>query len=717
MNKIFSLCAICAIFTSAIAQENSNENLDEIEVTEYIGSDDGYRAVSSEIGKTKRPILEIPQTLNVVTNQQLKDKKPQSLAEALHYVSGISYGNTTGNIFDSIIKRGFGGGRDGSFMRNGMPAAVMHNYNKTIQSVEVLKGPASLLYGAQEPGGVINMVTKKPQFEQSNEIWLGAGNRNYFNAGFDSTGAISENFAYRGIFDYSKKDYWREFGKYENFTIAPSLTYAKDDLRIDLGYTHTYSLSPIDRGRYLDPATKKFVPVDKKVRLDEPINELKAKVDTLDFALEQNFGDNWVLNAKYAYTRSKHAYGHVRVQRYYDSATKKFKAGDVTRRNEYYYDFEHKTHAGSVTLNGKFETGALSHDLLFGVDYKHHYRYRPAALQDSGSAWPYVININDIKYGGLSRATTEQTTLQKQRLKTLGIFAQDSVNLTPDLILSAGLRYEYFDQIAGQGYGRAYSTDQQDDKLTYQAGLLYKITPHWSVYTNYAQSFNPQVSFNTPVGELEPEEGESIELGTKFQNDRITATAAIFEIKKENVMRSYTNSLGNSVTELVGEQKSKGFEFDISGRVTNGLSLGASYTYTKATYEKDEGTYKPLVGMQIEATPKHQAALFANYDFTHLGIKGLRIGGGARYFGSWNTYQINGTSDTDTFKLPHATIYDAFISYDTKIAGLETNFSFNAKNLTDKTYYTSTSTNTSANVIPVQFGDARTFMFSVDVKF
>ena len=209
-----SFGAALALFSFACAEQNaaansaSGENLGDIEVVEWANNDDGYRAVRSEIGKTTKRILEIPQTVNVVTQQHLKDKKPETLAESLQNVSGISYANTTGNIFDAIIKRGFGEGRDGSIMRNGVPGAVMHNYNKTIQSVEVLKGPASMLYGAQQPGGVINMVTKKPQYEFINELWGGLGNRNYWDAGFDTTGPIADSgFAYRFIFDYYAKDY------------------------------------------------------------------------------------------------------------------------------------------------------------------------------------------------------------------------------------------------------------------------------------------------------------------------------------------------------------------------------------------------------------------------------------------------------------------------------------------------------------------------------
>ncbi|MCD8213910.1 MAG: TonB-dependent receptor [Campylobacter sp.] len=704
MNKINLSLVLCALLFSKLTA--ADVSLEGIEISESV--DDGYRATSSEIGKTSTPILEIPQTVNVVTSQQIKDKKPETLAESLQNVSGISYGNTTGGIFDSIIKRGFGGGRDGSIMRNGVPASVMHSFNKSIESVEVLKGPASLLYGAQEPGGVVNMVTKKPKYEFSNEIWAGIGNRHYWNAGFDSTGPIYESgFAYRFIFDAMDKDYWREFGRHKNVLFAPSLSYRGDDYRINLGYAHTTSIDPIDRGAIIVPSTGQIYPSDKKNRLDEPVNELDSKLDTVDVNFEKNLGENWLLKGSYAFSRSKHEYGFVRVNLPANLI-------NATRQYNYYDGFIHRTHGGSLTLNGLFNTGTISHNLLLGVDYKDYYRYRPGALAGTASR----INLLAPSRGTASLNGTRAASIQYQKLKTLGTYVQDNINLTDELIFALGLRYEYYDQIARQSWSAPANTDQQDGKFTYQAGLLYLLTPEWSVYTNYAQSFNPQMSISDDIGDAEPEEGKSIEVGTKFQNDAITASAAIFNIDKKNIMRTV-----NQRSVVVGKAQSKGFEFDFNGRVGGGLSLGASYAYTKTEVKEDDGEYAVLVGKPLEATPKHQASLFANYDFSRLGVKGLRIGGGARYFGSWYTYYMRtdlaaqGIPAGTQFKLPYAVIYDAFISYDTKILGYETNFAFNVKNLTDKIYYTSSSTGTTTSTIPVQMGYARQFMLTACVKF
>ena len=710
MSKFRISIALCFAIS---ALNGADVNLEGVSVED--SADDGYRATTSEVGKTNTPILEIPQTVNVVTAQQLKDKKPETLAQSLQNVSGISYGNTTGGIFDSIIKRGFGGGRDGSIMRNGVPASVMHSFNKTVESVEVLKGPASLLYGVQDAGGIVNLVTKKPLYQNQNEIWLGAGNKKYRDVGFDTTGAFGESgFAYRFIFDTMKKDYWREFGEYKNVLFAPSLSYKGDDYRINFAYTHTRSTDPIDRGMYLVTNTGELLPIDKKRRLDEPFNKLKTKLDTADINFEKNLGENWMLKGAYAFSRSRHEYGHIRLMNV------NLNTGVASRRNEAYDGFIHRTHAGSLNLNGYVKTGELEHNLLFGIDAKEYYRYRPGALNSYSSGTTprnFPINIYNPVYGTVAYPSDRASSIQYQKLKTIGFYAQDSINLTQNLIYSLGARYEYYDQVARGTTSGPNSTDQQDGKFTWQTGLLYLLTPEWSVYTNYAQSFNPQMAISgADIGDIKPEEGKSIEFGSKFQNDSITASAAVFNINKKNIMRTV-----DGVSTPVGEARSRGFEFDFNGRVTQGLSLGASYAYTKTDVRKDSGAFAVLVGKPLEATPKHQASLFANYDFSHLGAKGLRIGGGARYFGSWYTYYMRTNLPAvpagTAFKINSAVVYDAFISYDTKIAGYETNFSFNVKNLTDKLYYTSSSTGTQANIIPIQPGYARQFMLTASVKF
>ena len=362
MSKFRISIALCFAIS---ALNGADVNLEGVSVED--SADDGYRATTSEVGKTNTPILEIPQTVNVVTAQQLKDKKPESLAESLQNVSGISYANSTGGIFDAVLKRGFDKNRDGSIMRNGTSTGVRHSYNATVQTVEVLKGPASLLYGVQDPGGIINLVTKKPLYDFSHEIYAGAGNNHYYNYGFDSTGPIGESgFTYRFIFDQSGKHYWREYGKFKSLLVAPSLSYKGDDYRIDAAYSYGRYTYPLDRGSYMvtnkTAAYKnwdgKFLLSDPKKRLDEKFNEIKGEIHTFDVGFEKNLSENWLLKANYAFTRSVHEYGQMRVRNFVPAT------GIVTRENSYYYDFEHRTHAGGVNLNGIVETGPISHNRI-----------------------------------------------------------------------------------------------------------------------------------------------------------------------------------------------------------------------------------------------------------------------------------------------------------------------------------------------------------------
>ena len=706
--KVFFVAGLALLMGFEHTTLASDVALEGVEVSE--NRDDGYRATRSEIGKQSSPILEIPQTINVVTEAQLRDKKAQNLNEALLGVSGVSGANSTGGLFDAFLKRGFGANRDGSIMRNGVAGGITHNYNATVQSVEVLKGPASLLYGIQDPGGVINMVTKKPLYTFQNEIWTGVGNRKYWNVGFDGTGPIGESgFAYRLIFDQSAKDYWREFGKHKNFVIAPSLSYQGDDYRINAGYSHTDYIDPFDRGQYLinDSASAlngQFLPIDKKVRLGDYFDEIDGKVDTFDLGFEKNFGENWLLKGNYAWSRTNYDYTQARVINAFPQT------GVVTRRVEYLRDVDYYTHSGSLNLNGIVDTGSISHNLLFGIDASRTVRSNPEYYRSAVKG--NDIDMYNPKYGVLSRPTARYTDNWNQlnKIKTVGAYAQDSISLTDSLIYVIGLRYEYYDQIAGKGEKFKANTDQHGGKLLWQTGLLYLLTPEWSVYTNYAQSFRPQWSIAAETASsLDPEEGNSIELGTKFQNDNLTATAALFNIDKKNV--SYTSK---NVTYIAGKVRSKGLELDFSGKLTDGLSFMSSYTYTK-TQVRDDVSNAWKVGKPFEATPKHQGSLFATYNLSSLGVKGLRIGAGARYLGSWYVY---GYSNKTIFKLPHAITYDAFVSYDAKIAGKDLNFALNAKNLTDKLYHVSAVSTTSAeNVIPIIPGYARQIMLTASVKF
>ena len=208
--------------------------------------------------------------------------------------------------------------------------------------------------------------------------------------------------------------------------------------------------------------------------------------------------ENWLLKANYAFTRSVHEYGQMRVRNFVPAT------GLVTRENSYYYDFEHRTHAGGINLNGIVETGPISHNLITGVDLKEELRRRANSYRSQGGA--NNVNLYNLVFGTASLVKTpNQNDKQYQRIRSIGTYVQDNINLTENLIYALGLRYEYYDQLGGKGEPFKTATDSHDGKLIYQTGLLYLLNKEWSVYANYAQSFKPQISMNDNFGSLDPE--------------------------------------------------------------------------------------------------------------------------------------------------------------------------------------------------------------------
>ena len=703
----------------AIAESTS---LSEVTVTEnasnVVEANNGsYQSrVSNIANKGATPLIDSPQTVNVVNNQLIEDRKPTSIDEALATVSGATQANTLGGLMDAVLKRGFGANRDNSILRNGVVAGPSHNFSATTERLEVLKGPASVLYGIQDPGGVINVVTKKPQQEAKHVLGGSVGSNNAWGVNFDSTGGLGNGFAYRFIYDQNDKDYWRNFGKIKRGLYAPSLSWSNDKTEIVVGYEHQDYTDPFDRGTYIlarDAGKGTFISTDKKTRLDEPFNEAIGKIDIASLQATHKLNDFWKVNATYSYTKDSYNYWQARVTR--------INGDRVTRQIEGIQGSEQRNHSASLNTVGEFATGNVTHRVVTGIDFAQTTldiaRYQ-ATQNDTN------FRLSTTRYGQVSTANMPLAAAnghQFAKLKTVGVYLQDSAYLTDNLILSGGLRYEYYDQEAGRG-GRTTPerlyTNDHGGKMLYQGGLVYKFTPNWVVYGNYAQSFRPQLSRAAVTEGLKPEQGESFEIGTKYENGYFSTNLAAFNINKKNVTDTHevsVNGVKTNYAYLVGKQRSQGFEWDFNGRLTDKLGVTATYAYTK-TKTRENTKYPYFEGKEFEGVPKHQASLFLTYDVGHFSFGHIRVGAGARYLGTWKVYNTFDTNNIEIYKLPHAIVSDAFISYDTKVAGKNVTIQLNGKNLGNKTYYVSTQ-GTSNGVIPVAYGYEREFMLNTKVEF
>jgi iron complex outermembrane receptor protein len=294
-------------------------------------------------------------------------------------------------------------------------------------------------------------------------------------------------------------------------------------------------------------------------------------------------------------------------------------------------------------------------------------------------------------------------------LRSDSLFLQDAIHLTDQWILVGGARYQMYDQYAGKGVPFKANTDGNGQKWVPRAGLVYRYTDELSFYGSYTESFKPNSTIapltdgSVLQGNLQPEESKAWELGTKLDiPGRITASAALFDITKRNVLVSETVS-GETVYSVAGEVRSRGLELDASGQLSDRWSLIGSYAYTDAEVTKDPA----LQGKRLQNVAKHTGSLSAVYDVgSLLGGDDLRVGAGARYVG-----QREGDAK-NSFNLPGYTVADLFASYDTKIEGQKVKFQLNVKNLFDRTYYTS-----AASSVFVSMGDARQVSVSSTLEF
>ncbi|MBJ2181029.1 TonB-dependent receptor [Pseudomonas veronii] len=661
---------------------------------------------TSSVMRSRSLLLETPQTVNVVPAQVLRDQQPRNLDDALANISGITQANTLGSTQDAVMLRGFGDNRNGSIMQDGMPVVQGRALNATAERVEVLKGPSSLLYGIQDPGGVVNIVSKKPQLLQSTSLTVRGstfGNgKNGSGGNLDTTGPIGDSgLAYRLIVDHEDEDYWRNYGTHRESLIAPSLAWYGDTTQVVFAYEHREFLSPFDRGTAIDPKTNHPLDIPATRRLDEPFNNMEGRSDLYRLEADHDLNDDWKAHVGYSWNRETYDASQVRIASVNSNGT-------LTRSMDGTRGALTTDRFATASLEGKVKLGGMQHDLVFGLDDEYRKIYRAELIrQAQRSAFSYVNPVygNDVQGTTVSAKDSAQTDL----LRSDSLFFQDAIHLTDQWILVGGARYQMYDQYAGKGVPFKANTDGNGQKWVPRAGLVYRYTDELSFYGSYTESFKPNSTIaalndgSVLQGDLQPEQSKAWELGTKLDiPGRITASAALFDITKRNVLVSETVS-GETVYSVAGEVRSRGLELDASGQLSDRWSLIGSYAYTDAEVTKDPA----LQGKRLQNVAKHTGSLSAVYDVgSLLGGDDLRVGAGARYVG-----QREGDAK-NSFNLPGYTVADLFASYDTKIEGQKVKFQLNVKNLFDRTYYTS-----AASRVFVSMGDARQVSVSSTLEF
>ncbi|WP_163332767.1 TonB-dependent siderophore receptor [Enterobacter bugandensis] len=659
----------------------------------------GYQPLNTSTATlTNMPMLDIPQVVNTVSDKVLADQHATTLDEALYNVSNVVQTNTLGGTQDAFVRRGFGANRDGSIMTNGLRTVLPRSFNAATERVEVLKGPASTLYGILDPGGLINVVTKRPEKIFGGSISATSSSFGGGTGQIDVTGPIEgTHLAYRLTGEYQDEDYWRNFGNERSTFIAPSLTWFGDDATVSVLYSHRDYKTPFDRGTIFDLNTKKAVDVDRKTRFDEPFNVTDGQSDLAQLNAEYRLNSQWTAKFDYSYSQDKYSDNQARVMAY-DSKT-----GTLTRRVDATQGSTQRMHSTRADLQGNVDIAGFYNEILTGVSYENYDLLRTDMMRCKNVKG---FNIYNPVYGKLDECTTVSAADSDQTLKqeSYSAYAQDALYLTDKWIAVAGLRYQYYTQYAGKGRPFNVNTDSRDEQWTPKLGLVYKLTPAVSLFANYSQTFMPQSSIASYIGDLPPETSNAYEVGAKFDLlDGITANIALFDIHKRNVL--YTESIGGeTIAKTAGRVRSQGVEVDLAGSLTENTNIIASYGYTDAKVLEDPD----YAGKPLPNVPRHTGSLFLTYDI-HNAFAGntLTLGGGGH-----GVSRRSATNGADYY-LPGYFVADAFAAYKMKLQYPVT-LQVNVKNLFDKTYYTSSiATNNLGN----QIGDPREVQFTVKMEF
>ncbi|MET4233458.1 iron complex outermembrane receptor protein [Bradyrhizobium sp. LA6.10] len=667
----------------------------------------GYRAMpSSTTLRSGASPLDTSQAVNIVPEQVLKDQLPRNIDDALINVSGITQTNTLAGSQDAVIRRGFGDNRDGSIMRNGMPLVQGRSFNPAVESVEVLKGPASLLYGIMDPGGIVNTISKRPELYQHGSVTLLGSAFSASKTGADGlldvTGPIGDQgLAYRFIGYGVSEDYWRNFGRHREMLVAPSLAWYGQDTTVQLNYEHREFIYPFDRGTAFNPVTKAPLAVPSTRRLDEPFNNTWGTSDLMQASIEHRFNQDWKLYAGYSYNTETFSANQLRI------STLNFTTGVETRSNDGTQGSLSNASYGTSYISGGFWLGNMRNEVVFGGDGQYRTIYRDNLIRQATPA----INVYNPVYGLVGPGTTvsNSDSAQTDKLGQWSLFFQDTLHLTERFALVGGVRYMDYDQIAGRGKPFVTNTNVSQDKVLPLGGAIFKLTDEISLYASYTESLKPNSTI-APIGividsNVAPEEGVSYETGVKFDlNKRISGTLALYDLDKKNVQTTKTNSAGVVELHTVGRARSRGVELDVTGRLTDSWALIGSYGYTDARVTASED--RSLYGMKLQNVALNTASLYLVYDFGTALPGQLRLGGGARYVGDRPGDAIN------SLFLPSYVVADIFATYETNYQNTPVIYQLNVKNLFDTVYYPS-----AVNNLNVAIGDARRVSLSATVKF
>ena len=643
-------CHAPAVWAESTPLQLDATNIDDSTERDH-GPVQGYLATrSASATRTDSAVHDTPQSISIVTRDALEDTGATRLTDALDYAGGVGRGNNFGGQgLTGYTVRGF---TSGEFYRNGFP--VNRGYPNApdaynIERVEVLRGPASTLYGRSDPGGTFNVVSKQPQTESQLVVGSQLDDQGMQRGTLDATGALDEEqrLTYRLNLVGEGGDSFRDNVESERYGVTPTLSWqATDATRIILEADILRNNHPLDRGltRYANQAAT--ASRDTNVWGEGSDNMLHNDNEMVQVRFEHLLNNDWMLAGGVQYLNGT-------LQGNAVEANGLAADGRTLGRNFSWRKLEWDDRDAQLNLTGNFSALGLEHTLITGIEYED-YDYKSLIRRSSGSASAYPVDLYDPQFDQARPALTRIPTDNYETLDTMAAFIQDQVQLTERLQALIGVRFEHFDH-EYRDYVSGSSWSNEDNATTPRAGLTYRLTDNLNAYVNASRSFKPNSGASRQGGGFDPEEGKAYEMGLKWQSpdQQYSVDAAIYQIVKQNVLTIDPVDVTYQIA--AGEVRSRGFDLNITGNLTPEWRVIAGYAYVDAEVSEDNSIPE---GTHLANIPRNSASLLNVYEFQDGVVRGLGLGAGIKYVDD-----RAGKTDATSFEMGDYTTVDLLSYY------------------------------------------------------
>ncbi|NEQ18595.1 MAG: TonB-dependent siderophore receptor, partial [Microcoleus sp. SIO2G3] len=545
-----------------------------------------------------------------------------------------------------------------------------------VERVEVLLGPASVLYGAAAPGGTINIVTRQPLQDPFYAVDATIGNYDFYRGAIDLSGPLNDSrtVLYRLNASYLNRGSFIEFYENEQFTVSPTISFT-------IGQRTLLTLE----GQYADssfvpyfgiPAVGTVLPnpnwrIPRNRLANDPDARFYRELGRLGYRLEHQFSDNWSLQNAFQVGLMS----NTTNERYFIPTSLRPDNRTLEGINYFATSGDTETYDLTTDLIGEFSTGSIDHQLVFGLTLN---RYRFGFQDRFGNAAP--IDLFDPDYGqrGGGEPLVPDSNV-RTTTNSLGIYIQDLVTLTDNLKLLLSGRFDIFEQ-TNQNFSAGTEEDQSGDAFSPRLGIVYQPIEPISLYASYSRSFSPAIGTAFDGSQFQPERGTQYEIGVKADlNEQLSATLAFYDLTRSNVLTDDTRpGVPPGFSIQTGEQRSRGIELAVQGEILPGWNIIAGYAYTDAQITQDNTLPE---GNRLRNVPENAINLWTTYEIQSGDLQGLGFGLGLFFAGERQGDLGN------TFQLPSYWRTDAAIFYECDRFRAALNF----RNLFDVDYFDSAS--------------------------